>query len=146
MTVVVAVEEDDRQTELPRVAADLATTYGDELIAVHVVPTEEFLETQQNATSLAKVEPQPIERAESEAAETARSIVEDTVDDSGNVTGEGRVGDPAEHVVSMSEDVEARYLVIGGRHRSPVGKAVFGSTTQSVLLNADRPVVTVMNK
>lgn len=146
MTILVAVEEDDRQTELPRVAADLASTYGDELIALHVVPTETFLETQQNATSLDKVDAQPIERAESEAAETARSVVEETVDESIDITGVGRVGEPADSIVSTSEDVDARYLVIGGRRRSPVGKAVFGSAAQSILLTADRPVVTVMKE
>lgn len=146
MTILVAVEENDRQTEHPKVAADLASTYGDELIAVHVIPTEEFLNNQQNANSLAKVGAQPIERAESEAAEMARSIVEDTVHDPVDISGKGRVGKPAESIVSIGEDVGARFIVIGGRRRSPVGKVVFGSTGQSVLLKADQPVVTVMEK
>ena len=56
----------------------------------------------------------------------------------------GRVGDPTEEVLAVAAELDARYVVVGGRRRSPVGKALFGSTTQEVLLESDRPVVTVM--
>lgn len=55
----------------------------------------------------------------------------------------GRVGTPGKKVVEYAEEVDARYLVVGGGARSPVGKALFGSETQSILLNANLPVVTV---
>jgi nucleotide-binding universal stress UspA family protein len=57
----------------------------------------------------------------------------------------GLVGDPASELLRYAREVDARYVVVGGRKRSPVGKAVFGSVTQEVILNADRPVVTVMD-
>lgn len=50
-------------------------------------------------------------------------------------------GDPAESILQTAskEDVDA--IAIGGRSRSPAGKALFGSVAQSVILNADRPVM-----
>ncbi|ELY63828.1 universal stress protein [Natronococcus jeotgali] len=58
----------------------------------------------------------------------------------------GRTGDPAKEIIEHANDVDASYVVVGGRSRSPVGKALFGSVTQSVLLDADCPVLAVMNE
>ena len=58
----------------------------------------------------------------------------------------GLVGRPSQRVIEYAEDVDADYLVVGGRKRSSVGKVLFGSVTQSILLNADCPVVTVMEE
>jgi len=55
----------------------------------------------------------------------------------------GRVGNPSKSVVGYADEVDARYIILGGRSRSPAGKALFGSVTQSILLSTDRPVVTV---
>jgi nucleotide-binding universal stress UspA family protein len=50
-------------------------------------------------------------------------------------------GDPAEAIIDAADDVDADLIVIGGRKRSPAGKALFGSVTQTVILNAGRPVM-----
>ncbi|MFU8867653.1 universal stress protein, partial [Natronococcus sp.] len=42
-----------------------------------------------------------------------------------------------------AERFDADLLVLGARRRSPVGKAVFGSVAQSVLLETDRPAMVV---
>jgi nucleotide-binding universal stress UspA family protein len=40
----------------------------------------------------------------------------------------------------VAEEVDADQIVMGGRKRSPTGKLIFGSVTQSVLTNTDLPV------
>lgn len=50
-------------------------------------------------------------------------------------------GDPASVIIKFAEEERADLIVIGGRKRSPAGKALFGSVTQSVILNAGRPVM-----
>jgi len=55
----------------------------------------------------------------------------------------GALGDRADGIVREAEDWNADLLVVGGRRRSPTGKAVFGSVAQAVMLNAPCPVTFV---
>ena len=55
-------------------------------------------------------------------------------------TGEGNV---AETVLRLVGEVGAEVLVIGARRRSPVGKFLLGSVTQTIILDADVPVLVV---
>jgi nucleotide-binding universal stress UspA family protein len=52
-----------------------------------------------------------------------------------------RHGTPAEGILNAAEEVNADLILMGGRKRSPLGSALFGSVSQQVTLDADRPVV-----
>jgi nucleotide-binding universal stress UspA family protein len=51
--------------------------------------------------------------------------------------------DVAEEILKVVRDTDADLLVIGIRHRSPVGKMIMGSVAQQVLLDAPCPVLAV---
>lgn len=75
----------------------------------------------------------------------AEQIVADVADrasaegiDTVTVTAEG---DPTETILDYIENEDIDLVVMGGRKRSPTGKFLFGSVSQSVILNTDVPVV-----
>jgi nucleotide-binding universal stress UspA family protein len=51
--------------------------------------------------------------------------------------------DAAEELLSAMDRPEAKLLVIGIKHRSPVGKLLLGSVSQQVLLECPKPVLAV---
>lgn len=50
-------------------------------------------------------------------------------------------GDTTQDILDEADEYDVDAIVLGGRKRSPAGKAIFGSVTQSVILNTNRPVV-----
>jgi nucleotide-binding universal stress UspA family protein len=50
-------------------------------------------------------------------------------------------GDPANTIVELADELDVDAITVGSRKRTPTGKVLFGSVTQSVLLGTDRPVI-----
>jgi nucleotide-binding universal stress UspA family protein len=145
MAVLAAIGEEEASKRVIEVATDLATAYDDTLVVVHVIPEQEVDEHIRTMRELPGYSDTGVSDESDRAADFARRIVEQTLDreQRERVDVAGRVGRPETQVRSVAEEVDARYVVIGGRNQSPVGKAMFGSTTQSILLKSDRPVLTV---
>jgi nucleotide-binding universal stress UspA family protein len=142
MTILAAVDGDDEPDRVVTVGEDLAAAYDDDLLVVHVLTEEEF-ERRDEAN---RREQYTVEDGQRDAASLARRVVEATTDRPGRVETRGLVGNVVEELNGEIERTDTRYLVIGGRKRTPVGKALFGSVTQSVLLEAAVPVVAVMDE
>jgi nucleotide-binding universal stress UspA family protein len=75
------------------------------------------------------------------SAEKARKHLEDT---GISVKMRREHGDPAKVIQNISNEMDADRIVMSGRKRSPTGKVLFGSVTQSVLLNSEIPITVTM--
>lgn len=139
MAILCAVDDDEFSDAVVTRAHELAEAFDDELVVLHVMTRDRF-DT--------RSEGQPeyyVDQGASDAANTAETIAARTLDESDRVVPKGRVGSPAEEIIGAAERYDPHYLVLGGRKRSPVGKALFGSITQSVLLQVETPTVTIMH-
>ncbi len=145
-TVVVAVgsSDENRLVEIIDTATDLAGPAGAAVKLIHVFEREEYdrIRGQLDIDDDDEVSPDEIAKRHV----TIRKLGE-AMDDAGlSYSWHGRITDANEQgdeVVAAATDLGADLLVVGGRRRSPTGKAVFGSTAQDVMLNAPCPVTFV---
>jgi nucleotide-binding universal stress UspA family protein len=50
-------------------------------------------------------------------------------------------GEPSVQILDRAEELDVDQICIGGRKRSPTGKALFGSVSQDVILSTGTPVL-----
>lgn len=168
MVILAAVDGESMPDPVVSVGHDLAQTYDMELIVLHVMAENVFkkrrdlttdqpiitefaqgigyedVSSQSTRSPAAGQHAYTIEDAEHDAAKAATDVVKGTIDRTRDATMQGRVGNAAKEIIAEADRRDAKFIVMGGRRRSPTGKALFGSVTQSVLLNAERPVVSVV--
>ncbi len=82
-----------------------------------------------------------IQRAEHELEYVTNTLKEDNI--SCETQAIVSILSPGEDLVQFAKENEIDEIVIGVRRRSKVGKLLFGSTAQFVILNAPCPVVSV---
>lgn len=142
MVIVAAIKGSDQRTEIATEAEKLAKAFDEPLHFVHVIEETEYTRLVEKQSS--KREGDTEGTVEGDAAEAAVAGIDEVVDVDYELV--GLVGNPSEEVVDYADDVGARYIVVGGRARSPTGKALFGSVSQSILLKSDRSVVTIIER
>ena len=149
MAIIAAVDSSDRAIAVVERASELSREYGVALHVVHVAePTvdfrEELIDVSADALNpeVGEVPEQRLDDLRTEAAETAAAAAAD-VDDLEAYEAVGLVGNPATAIKQYASEHDAEYIVVSGRKRHPLGQALFGSVTQALLLNANRPVVAV---
>ncbi|WP_336022797.1 universal stress protein [Halobellus salinisoli] len=148
MTILAAVDENERSKKVIEVAHDLATRYDDTLAVLHVIPTDEFNDHTKAIREIPEFQDFSMSDEVEGAERFARKFALETIPDldTSMLDPRGRVGEIADEIVAEAGQEDPRFLVISGRRRSPTGKALFGNTTQQILLNVDCPVVTQMEQ
>ena len=147
MVILATVDGDDERDPVVETGYDLASAYETELHVLHVVTQEAFESRKKTVERVDEFQGYSKEQRADAAANVANEVMMETLDEPGfeTISTVGQVGDPVDSIIDVAQDVEAEYIIVGGRKRSPAGKALFGSTAQSVLLESDRPVVTVID-
>lgn len=142
-TVLVAVgkEDHERVERLAEEAIAVARPADATVVLAHVFTEEEYPQVLDSLGIDAVGEITPDEVAERHAS--TRDLVA-LLDEAGvESVVHGRVDGRANGIVTLASAVDADRVVVGGRRRSPAGKAVFGSVAQAVLLSAPCPVTLV---
>ena len=132
--------DEDRLDELSQTVLDVAGPAGARVVLAHVFSDEEYSTVRKNLNVDRNSELTPDDVA------ARYGIIRDFADRFDDVVEyevRGAVGHRGENVVAIAEEVGADRVVVGGRKRSPSGKAVFGSTAQQIMLSAPCPVTFV---
>jgi nucleotide-binding universal stress UspA family protein len=142
MVIVAAVDRSEKRELVAKEAESLAEAFNEEIHVVHVLSRSEFVNlerTNVDETGTSLSIDQVREIAEEYAAEAQNQLEKPS-------KAIGLMGEPAERITAYAKEHDARYVVVSGRKRSPTGKVIFGSVSQSILLNASSPVVSVVTQ
>lgn len=131
----------DRTENLAQAVIDVAKPVGATVVLAHVFTRDEFKEVSDRLD----YDPMGEISADEVAARhaTIRDLTDHLTDAGVKYQVRGAVGPHGETIVDLAKEVDADRVVVGGRTRSPTGKAVFGSTAQEVMLSSPAPVTFV---
>jgi nucleotide-binding universal stress UspA family protein len=139
--LAVGPKDSKRADVLAEEVIDVAGPTGAEVVIGHVFTKDEFASTVERLDfdDAGGADPDEVARRHSTIRDIANRLDEADVEYSIR----GTVGEHADEIIDLAKDVGADRVVVGGRERSPTGKAVFGSTAQDVMLKAPCPVTFV---
>ncbi|XVH33134.1 universal stress protein (plasmid) [Haloferacaceae archaeon DSL9] len=146
---LVVTDPNDSVVDVVREAGELATAVDAPLCVLTVLTADEYENDAEVLGAIDRVErsnfsPEPEVYAE-KIAQTAIADLLSDLELETKAIGRyvERESDRADAIVRTAEKNDCDYIFLLRRQRSPTGKAIFGDTAQSVILNFDDYVVTV---
>ncbi|QZA88551.1 universal stress protein [Salinarchaeum sp. IM2453] len=134
--ILVPVEEEENQiTNIKNTL--LGLPFNPEITNLHLLNVFEEFEVESDQWSTINSE----EFYEKEFPQPIASLADELQHKGYSLELYRRHGDPVDTIIQLSNEITANMIVVGGRKRSPVGKALFGSVAQSVILQTDIPVL-----
>lgn len=141
-TVVLGVGEADtiRTDALVNVIEELAVPTNAHIVLVHTFDTKSYKQAVEQvlARDTDHVDPDDLASRMSVIRNLTHKLSDEISYETRAATRKNGDG-----IVAIAEDVDADRVIVGGHQRSPSSKAIFGSTAQTVLLNAPCPVTFV---
>lgn len=138
-TIFVAVRDADDQASLVDAVVDVARPTGASVVLARAYGESEY----EDRTAELEFESQPSTDEVARRSQSVRDIATALQDENVEHEVRGVVGEEGDAFVQLAEIVGSDILYIQGKGRTPTGKALFGSTAQTVLLNAPCPVTFV---
>jgi nucleotide-binding universal stress UspA family protein len=145
-TVLLAVgpgdAEEGRWERLAEEAVDIAGPSGANVVLAHVFTDDEYdtaLDQLEFDTTADEVSANDVARRHTTVRDIGAVLEEADID----YDVRGSKGEHGNAIVSLAKETGADLVIVGGRKRSPAGKAVFGSTAQEVMLESPCPVTFV---
>ena len=140
-TVLLTVgrSNESRVDRLTEAAIELAEATGARVVIGHAFETQSEVDAVRDRLDMASGSATDVTRRMTTVRRASKALTAADVDSEVETV----VGDPGGVIADLAERVDADRILVGGRKRSPAGKAVFGSTAQRILLSAPCPVTFV---
>ena len=139
--IVLAHDLTERSKSVTAAAADLAGRLGLAVTALHVIPSDELEEERKSRPADSAFTDHVLEQLRGELSK----MVATEISDSPGVEFSVKVieGEPHRAIREYVERHQPEFTFIGIRNRSRVGKLLFGSVPQAILLSSTSKVIAV---
>ena len=138
-TILIAVEDDEtRMRPVIEHAAEIASGLSAHVVLYHVYDPDEFKRLL-SALDYESADPAEMARQNGTVELAAELLNEAGVD----FSIEASTGAADEELVSFIGTHDIDHVFVGGRDRSPAGKAVLGSVSQRIMIGTDVPCTLV---